>query len=73
MKNVTMITKFFNLKKQNEDLKSKLERISSQLEVNLAKEKILETKMIETCSKLSKEEQSAIETIFPDIKAFFLE
>lgn len=73
MKNVTMITKFFNLKKQNEDLKSKLERISSQLEVNLAKEKILEAKMKETCSKLSKEEQGAIETIFPEIKTFFLE
>lgn len=73
MKNVTMITKFFNLKKQNEDLKSKLERLSSQLDVNLAKEKVLETKMKETCSKLSKEEQSAMETLFPEIKAFFVE
>jgi len=72
MKNVTMITKFFNLKKQNEDLKSKLERLKSQLDVNLAKEKSLESKMKETCSKLSKEEQSAIETIFPEIKAFFV-
>lgn len=67
-----MITKFFNLKKQNEDLKSKLERLNSQLEVNLAKEKNLETKMKETCSKLSKEEQGAIETIFPEIKTYFV-
>lgn len=72
MKNVTMITKFFNLKKQNEDLKSKLERLKSQLDVNLAKEKSLESKMKETCSNLTKEEQSAIETIFPEIKAYFV-
>lgn len=71
MKNVTMITKFFNLKKQNENLRSKFERLKSQLDVNLAKEQSLEAKVKETYSNLSKEEQGAIETIFPEIKSYF--